>query len=347
MHKITKLPTLLVAAMLSGLACTGAMAQTAESEAEATAAAAAANRAAEKASAGAKPDPGVAPADRIEMIESARETVRETTWSLARGLDSWFGDRPFEDGGKVRNARLDLSLLKREGEKFEVNLRFNARVRLPNLERLAYVVVGRDDPRELVTDQPGALSNQNKLRSATAQDNTFFAGLGRTFNDVVDVRLGVRGAFKIYAQARAQHEWQISDADTLGLRQTFFWTLDDRFGSTTAASLQHDFSPRLAVRWIGAATVTQELPKFVWASNLGVYQSFGAQRLLSLEAVSNGRQSSGVSVLDYGLQAGWEQPVYRQWLLGSVLFGRFWPRPEALAVRKGTWAFGVGLKMRL
>ena len=37
-----------------------------------------------------------------ETLASARRSVRAATVWLARGIDSWFGDLPFEDGGEVR-----------------------------------------------------------------------------------------------------------------------------------------------------------------------------------------------------------------------------------------------------
>ena len=33
------------------------------------------------------------------VLESTRQSVRSTTEWLARGVDSWFGDKPFAEGG--------------------------------------------------------------------------------------------------------------------------------------------------------------------------------------------------------------------------------------------------------
>ena len=287
-----------------------------------------------------------APLQPGQIIETARERVRATTIWLARGVDSWFGDQPFEDGGKVSNGQFELSVLQRQGESADWGLRINARFALPNIEKLGYVFVGRDNERELITDRPGALSSRDQLQVNRAQDNAFFAGLGRALDDRFDLRIGVRGAFKPYAQARFHQHWQLSDSSRADFRQTLFWTVDDRVGSTTAVSLDHTLSPSLGLRWLAAATVTQALPKFVWASSLGAYQSFGGQRLLSLETLINGQQGSGVGVLDYGVQARWEQPVYQDWLLGGVVVGHFWPRPDAQSARRAAWALGANLKMR-
>lgn len=286
------------------------------------------------------------PAQAVAIAETAREQVRSTTIWLARGVDSWFGDKPFSDGGAVTNGRLDIGLLKREGDRFQADLRLNARFGLPNIDRLGYVYVGRDNEREVITDRPGSLSRQDQLRDTRSQDQAFFVGLGRALNEAFDLRIGVRGALKPYAQARLSLHWALGPDDSIDLRQTLFWTVDDRAGSTTAVSLDHVIGPRLGLRWLSAATVTQAQPKFAWASSLGAYRSFGDERVLSFEALINGLQGSGVAAQDYGLQARWEQPLHQSWLLGNVVVGHFWPRPDPQSVRRSAWALGLGLKMR-
>jgi hypothetical protein len=265
---------------------------------------------------------------------------------LASGVDSWFGDKPFAEGGNVTDGRLSLSLLKRQREATDVDVRFNARFRLPNLEEQTYFFLGRDDPREVISDQPGRLSRQERLLARENAERAFFAGIGRSFTDTIDFRLGFRGGLKAYAQGRYRAQWEIGEEGLAEFRQTLFWSLADRAGSTTAFSYEHLLSPVLATRWLSSATVTQARRKYEWSSLLGVYRSFGDQRLLSFEALVNGLQGSGVPATDYGLQARWEQPLYRDWLIGGLVVGHFWPRPDAQTERRGAWAAGASLLMR-
>lgn len=280
------------------------------------------------------------------MIDATRRSVRSSAEWLARGVDSWFGDKPFSEGGKVSEGQLSVSLLKRQDERTDVDVRFNARFRLPNLEERTYLFIGRDNRRDVVTDKPGAFSRQERLLPAGTEDRSFFAGVGRTLSEVLDFRLGVRGGLKPYAQARYRRPWQLSPSDLLEFRQTLFWTIDDHLGSTTALSYEHALSSTLAARWLSSATITQESRKFEWASNLGAYKSLGEQRLLSLEALFSGKQGSGVGVSDYGLQTKWEQPVHQDWLLGGIVVGHFWPRKDATLERGRAWALGGSLKMK-
>jgi hypothetical protein len=102
------------------------------------------------------------------VIESARSSVRSTAEWLARGVDSWFGDRPFEEGGSVTDGRLSLSILRRQRENADIDLRFNARFRLPNLEQRIYLFIGRDNPREVIADRPGSFSSREPRTTAVS-----------------------------------------------------------------------------------------------------------------------------------------------------------------------------------
>jgi hypothetical protein len=280
------------------------------------------------------------------VMEKTRESVRSTTEWLARGVDSWFGDIPFEKGGRVTEGRLDLGVLRREAEGTSVSVRFNARLRLPNLEHRAYAFIGRDNQREVIADTPGALTRQQRLLEARPEDQSFFAGLGLPVSDKVDFRLGVRGGLRPYAQTRYRQPWHLSDRDRIEFRETVFWVLSERFGSTTALSYEHAVSATLGIRWLNAATITQATRNFEWSSVLGAYRSFRDERLLSLEALISGRPGTGVDVSDYGVQVKWEQRVYKDWLLGEVIVGHFWPRKDAASERVPSWAFGGNVKMR-
>jgi hypothetical protein len=288
--------------------------------------------------------PRVDPAT-AEAIEATRSSVRQSAIWVARGVDSWFGDRPFKDGGSVHDGRLTLDLRHRQDDGFSADLRFNARFRLPNLEALGYLFVGRDNPRDVISDQPGAFTSTRRLAPGPAEDLSFFAGFGREISDAVDFRLGFRGGLKPYAQARYRHPWQFGPDDRVEFRQTVFWSSDDRLGATAAVSVEHAWSPLLVARWLSAATVTQEQPDLGWQTRAGVHRGFGQERWLSVEALASGRRNTGVDVRDYGLQLGWEQPVYKDTLVGELIVGHFWPRPDAALPRGRAWAVGLGLKL--
>jgi hypothetical protein len=279
------------------------------------------------------------------MLESARRSVRSSTVWLARGVDSWFGDEPFSKGGEVKDGRLSVGFFKRQGESIDTRVRFNARVRLPNAERRAYLFIGRDNEQEVVSDTPAAFSRQDRLLAEERQDRSFFTGLGYSLREAVDLRLGFH-AFKPYAQARYHQPWVLSERDLVEFRQTFFWQVSDRFGSTTALSYEHAVSSSFALRWLTASTITQKTKKNDWSSILGAYKTFGQQRLLSAELIASGRLGNPVAISEYGPQLKWLQPIYRDWLLGELLVGYYFPRSDESVERGRRWAVGYATTMR-
>ncbi len=281
-----------------------------------------------------------------DVFDTARDTVRSTAEWLARSVDSWFGDRPFDQGGKVTDGRVDLKFVHRRDEGNDYSLRFNARFRLPNVEHQTYLFLGRDDQRELVADTPAAFTRQDRMQPDRRADNAFFAGLGYDWRDNVDFRLGLRGGLKPYAQARFRQRWPMGPRGTMEFRETLFWSLADHVGSTTALSYERSLSPTLALRWLNAATITQRSKEFDWSSDLGLVKDFGHGRQGSVEAIVDGITGSGVAVHEWGLQTRWQQPLHRSWLFGELIVGRFWARPDAATPREGVWALGLGMKMR-
>ena len=291
----------------------------------------------------AKPDE---PPAEETVLETTRRLTRATTDWLAREVDSWFGNEPFyAAGGGVRDGRLSLALLKQQGQGFQGRLRFNARIRLPNVERQAYFFVGRDNTNEVVSDTPGALTRQQRLQSETPAEQSFFTGLGVSLADAIDLRLGFHG-IKPYAQARYRQPWKPTEIDLLEFRQTFFADTTDRLGSTTAFSYEHGFSSSLALRWLTGMTITQKTDRFDWSSTVGTYKTYGEQRASSLEFVVSGELASGIAFGEFGLQTKWQQLLYRDWLLGEFLVGYFWPRPDRAFERQHRWALGVTATMK-
>jgi uncharacterized protein YhjY with autotransporter beta-barrel domain len=291
---------------------------------------------------------GTAEATTREIVEATRSMARATAEWLARGIDSWFGDKSFEDGGKVTDGRLSLAVFKRQGDQPDLDLRFNAHFRLPNIEQRAYLFVGRDDLRSTIREKPEALSSQQRLQAAQPEERSFLAGLGLSLPNAIDVRLGLGSRLKPYVQARYAQSWAWGPAQSLDFRETVFWSQDERFGSTTALTYQRALRKSLALRWLGAATITQASRNFEWSSSLGAYQSLGEQRLLSVEALvyGTGTRGNGVGTSDIGLLAKWEQPIYGNALTGEIVGGHFWPRPDSVSPRGRAWALGGNLKLR-
>ncbi|MFU2489753.1 hypothetical protein [Thauera sp. WH-1] len=285
------------------------------------------------------------PEQEIGILDTSREQVRGFSVWLGETVNDWFGDRPFEDGGRVTHGRLGLRTLWRQDDGFDTNVRFRARFDLPNLKDRAYVFVGRQNERELVSDQSEAFTREQLLLENQRSEQTGFAGLGVGFRENLDFRVGVRGGLKVFTQVRYRKQWQLSAQDRIEFRETIFWTNKDKFGSTTAFDYEHAFTPVLSLQWQNAATITEKTDDFAWGSSLGLFRRFGDDRMLSGEMVVTGETGAKENVDEYGVRMKWVQPVYRDWLIGEFIVGHYWPQREERE-RERSWALGLNLEMR-
>lgn len=280
------------------------------------------------------------------VLDTTRSQVRGFSLWLGESVNDWFGDRPFEDGGRVTNGRLGLRNLWRQDEGWDTNVRFRARFDLPNLRDKAYVFIGRQNERELLTDQSEAFTREQLLlEERRREDQTGFAGLGVALRKNIDFRVGVRGGLKVFTQARYRKQWALSDKDRIEFRETIFWNNKDKFGSTTALDYEHAFTPKLSLHWQNATTISENTDDFAWGSSLGLFRRFGDDRMLSGEMVVTGETGAEETVDEYGVRMKWTQPVYRDWLIGEFIVGHYWPQREDRE-RDKSWALGVNLEMR-
>lgn len=285
-------------------------------------------------------------AQEQDLLEQSRTQVRGFSVWLGETVNDWFGDRPFEDGGKVTHGRLGLRNLWRQDEGWDTNVRFRARFDLPNLREKAYVFIGRQNERELLTDQSEAFTREQLLlEERRKEDQTGFAGVGLALRKNLDFRVGVRGGMKFYTQARYRKQWALSAQDRIEFRETIFWNNKDKFGSTTALDYEHAFTPTLSLHWQNATTISEKTDDFAWGSSLGLFKRFGDDRILSGEMVVTGETGAKENVDEYGVRMKWTQPVYREWLIGEFIVGHYWPQREDRE-RERAWGVGVNLEMR-
>jgi len=281
-----------------------------------------------------------------DLLEQSRSQVRGFSVWLGETVNDWFGDRPFEEGGKVTHGRLGLRNLWRQDEGWDTNVRFRARFDLPNLRDKAYVFIGRQNERELVTDQSETFTREQLLlEERRKEDQTGFAGVGVALRKNLDFRVGVRGGMKFYTEARYRKQWALTEQDRIEFRETIFWNNKDKFGSTTALDYEHAFTPTLSLHWQNATTISEKTDDFAWGSSLGLFKRFGDDRILSGEMVVTGETGAEENVDEYGVRMKWTQPVYREWLIGEFIVGHYWPQREDRE-RERAWAMGVNLEMR-
>ncbi len=283
--------------------------------------------------------------DTPRWLASSRVSLRQGTEWLARRVDGLFGDHPFEAGGQVANARLSLDTHWREDTGWDANTRLRAVFRLPNLRRQAYLFFGQDNARELVSETPEAFTRQQRmLAERRPSEQAGFAGLGLGLGERIDLRAGLKGGFDPYAQARYRREWQ-GDTQALEFRETLFWENEQGFGSTTALAYRHALDKRHALLGNLAGTFSEHSRGLAWSANIVVERDLGPLRRLALEALVHGETDARHAVREYGLRASWRQAIHRDWLLGELSVGHFWPREDTDPARRRSWGAGLGVEM--
>src|SRR5574344_1425193 len=83
------------------------------------------------------------PQKDIVWLEKSRAYTRAGATALARTVDGWFGDAPFEASGGRVSGYLRVGGLWKQHDGTDINVRFRLRARLPNAQNKAYVFVGR------------------------------------------------------------------------------------------------------------------------------------------------------------------------------------------------------------
>jgi len=284
--------------------------------------------------------------ENVEAIDSTRRGVRGFAVWLGETVNSWFGDKPYTDGGKVSHGQLAVRLRWDENDGVDTSVRFRARFDLPNLRNKAYVFFGQENERELISDRPETFSREQQLLPESRKtDQTGFVGVGVKLREYLDFRVGFRGGLNPYAQTRFRRDWMLSTRNRVEFQETVFWRRHDGLGSTTALNLEHIYTPSLSLKWQNAATVTEETDGFAWSSSLGMFKTFGDNKQLSVEALITGETEADPDPGEYGVRMKWLQPVYREWLLGEFILGHFWPRKDDNPDNERSWAVGAGLIM--
>ncbi|MFO8005871.1 hypothetical protein [Thioalkalivibrio sp.] len=283
----------------------------------------------------------------IRALTATRQALHGSAYWLVENVDSWFGDMPFdEEGGRVRGT-VRLRLVYREDDGLATDSRFKLRVKMPNVSTRAYVFIGRDNEQELVSDQSEAFTREQLLLPENESDSqTLFVGLGYLLRDNLDFRLGVRSGYKLYGQARYRKVWSQTEASNLAWRQTIFLAVDDGLGTTTSLDYTYVLSPRTALRWRNSGTFSTETAGVNWSTSLGLFQAFGDARQLSVEILGNGETDARVPMREYGIRGIWSQPVYRDWVIGELILGHFWPKYDDDPQRDRSWAAGLGIEMQ-
>lgn len=299
------------------------------------------------------------PCDQIDydsshqVLDKTRDAMQEVVCRAALWMDSIGTD---EDGdvlaARRSSGRIEMSYYWSQFAGGEFRIRAKVRAELPVLKRRLSAFIGLDDEDDFVQDRSEVFALRSEFPSLDDNDD-WLAGLGyrfpgssRVFRS--DFRIGAKRLTdtRIFVQNRFFFLAYSDDNDVWGLRETFFWTNQDGFGSTTGSDWMHILSPKLLFRWDTVATVTQETDGVSWRSSAWLYRNVQPQGAgIAIETFTRGATQASVRISEYGLRILYRYPLFGQRMFVELVNGYSWPRADLMHEREGS--YGVGLNLQL
>ncbi|SIT72141.1 hypothetical protein SAMN05216526_1581 [Ectothiorhodosinus mongolicus] len=278
----------------------------------------------------------------LSLLDSTQDQLSRSALWLARNVNSWFGDQPFDEGGRVSGS-VSPGISWREDDGSNASLRFSLSARLPNVD----LFFGRETEDDFITDRPDSLREQQSARGvAEDSQRRFFGGIGKALNDQVSFRIGVRSGLNVYAQARYETAWEPTESTYISFAETFFVDADRGLGATTTVNLGYLATDRIALRSRNSTTVSRKKDGWDWITASGPIKNLGRDRDLWLDALAFGNTREKVTLREYALIAGYRQPVYKDWVIGEVQVGHYWPQKDEDPSRQTAWGLNANLQMR-
>jgi hypothetical protein len=285
-----------------------------------------------------------------ELQEQTQEVVRSWSCRSFRWFDSWWGDKYDFDENAV-NGLLTFGARYTEYFGFDPKLRFRVRAPLPNLTRRWDVILGRVDEEAFVTDTQGQdRTFYNPGAIDRGQEDAWLLGLGhfgtarrRGWDYSVGVRLRMPPA--PYVKAQWYYNKDFTEHTDLRFRQTFFWRLDQGFGTTSRGDFAWGIDEHNVLRWEGFGTAHDKVQGVQWYAGQTWYHLFGNRSAFSLRSFIRGETRAEVPLQEYGIDVIWRRPFTREWLYLSVGPSVTWPREAMEDQRKLSLGFNLWLEM--
>ena len=285
----------------------------------------------------------------VVILDETRKRLQETVCGASLWFDGLFGERDIA-AARSAHGRLEVSTAHSEFEGHETRVRFDARVKLPALQRRLSAFIGRDNEEDVARDRSEGLGLRSQAEELE-QVEDWFAGLGYRLKEDWGVRsefrVGVRGLRQPKAFAQLRNSWNAweDDDDRIQLRATPFVNNLDGAGFTLAVDFDHALSATRLLRWGSVGTVTENSAGASWRSAIVLYQSLRELRAIAFEAFERGVTGAPEPLVEYGVRVIYRQPLLRQRLFAELVPGYSWPRVDPALPREGSAAITFGLEM--
>ncbi len=275
--------------------------------------------------------------DRFDTFQQRLDYVHDNLYNdyntRAERTDAYFGRSLVEPEQAVPSrfrAGLFLEVSQEDTTQFAFQPSFEARIRLPNVEKRWNVFLN--------TQRPGALPGADP----TAVDNSLRLGLSTFLRHLpVSARAGLRISWipEAFTELAWGPEWTWASWFLLPSQKAFFET-DDKFGEQTQVAAYRWFGP--GQRWLAggltAATWSQATDGLEWEATLkAVYvrallderdrgHDIGSDDLARGLSARYTLFGSDRCSTEHRAMLTWRRPVHREWIYVEITPGIKWDR---------------------
>jgi hypothetical protein len=288
--------------------------------------------------------------DTSHWLDRMHESLSSAVCSSARWFDSFFGTPSDYDAYRSSYGAVALGALWDERDGVEPQLRFKARLRLPQLSERFHAFIGRGDEDEIITgssEQFNALPRQFRQ----VKDDEFLLAIGYerpSWNGFFDVDAGMRVDIPIDPYLRANYRIirALGKRTAARFRQSAFVGAQDGLG--TASKLDIDWALREGrlIRWTAFGKLAQRTEGIEWYSELTFFHGLGPRQALAYQLGVEGETGRMVGINDYGMRVFYRRQLLRDWLVLELRTLIDWPRDWHAEQREFNWGAGAAFEMR-
>jgi hypothetical protein len=296
------------------------------------------------------PEPPPSHADHESWLDRTRQTVYDTLWHSARGVDRWFGSTEDDTQYKKVYGSLAPAVLWDQHYGFSTPFRFNVNLPLPQIDERFHAFVGRFDPNEVVTESAEPSGAFRRQYGPATEDQTLF---GLAFHQpqrqggYFAAGAGMRLTFPPdpYLKGSYVYDRGASERGLFSLRETAFWQRTQGFGVTSRADIERIYNLRWFGRWTNSVTFSQKSQGVVGWSAFDLMRGFASRRAVALEVEIDGQTDAQVPLHNYGTKFAYRQAVLRKWLILEMRTSVSWPKDLPQQERRASPGVGMGFEM--
>jgi hypothetical protein len=289
-------------------------------------------------------DPQGRPESWLDRTHSylSRKLCEPAAW-----FDGFFGsERAYEETPIGSFIRVRNSMVWDETEGFGHEIRLSANVSLPRVSDRVRLLISRDESIEgdgRFEDDLGRGDEEEQtrlgLRFLVSED-------GRTRFDADATVKVSSGGLNPRTRARLRHVRGLAEATLARWTQTFFWELDDGFGTVSRADWEWLPDELTLVRLTGRGTLSEGSDGIDWRTGLIGFRQLDRVSAVRSEIGAFGYTDPDPTIEEYFVNVRYRRAFLRDWLFFELQPEHAWPIDDVTGERRADWRFIFTLEIQ-